>query len=117
MEQEERTPRGEPKEKYFRIHHQIIESKTFHTLNPSAKILYITFCKLRNHFGDKNGVFFRSTSSLATDSGLSIASVHRAKTELLKAGILRWKQGNAIEACSYQIPDTKKDIERILGKG
>jgi len=97
--------KGEPNGNFFRISHKIFESERFKKLSPGAKILYITFCHLRNRFGDKNGIFFRDDRTLAQDSGLSLQTVNKAKRELITHRFLRWVKGGPRRACRYQIDD------------
>ena len=97
--------KGEPNGNFFRVSHRVFESEKFQSLKPGAKILYITFCHLRNRFGDKNGIFYRTDKDLAIDSGLAIGSVWTAKKELAEMGFVRYKKGGRWNASYYQIVD------------
>lgn len=99
--------KNEPHENFFRISHKTFESGVFKELKPGTKILYMTLCHLRNRFGNKDGVFFRTDRDLVDDSGLAPATIAASKKELIQAGFLRWKKGGPRRACRYQIWDKK----------
>ena len=95
--------KGEPDGNYFRVSHTVFESDNFKQLNAGTKVLYFGLCKLRNRFGNKTGIFFRSDKELGNDTGLNPTTVWRARHELLAAKLIRWKQGKSHQACLYQI--------------
>lgn len=95
--------KGEPASNYYRVSHEIAENPKFLRLSVGAQSLYHTFCRLRNRYGNEQGIFYRSNSGLANDMGVTIVSVIRMRKELLKNGFLRWQQGNNGQACQYQI--------------
>ena len=97
--------KGEPEENFFRVSHLIVESEKFKILKPSSKILYYGLCKLRNRFADKNGIFWRADRVLTKDVGLGRNSIWRARHELIKTGLIKWKKGGSHRACRYQIND------------
>lgn len=72
----------EPITQYFKVSHQVLESQKFKQLSPSAKILYIYLCKYRNRYQGNNSYFTRSDRQINLDSGLSRATISRAKKEL-----------------------------------
>ncbi len=100
--------KGEPKENFFRISHSTCESEVFLMLRPATKVLYLILCKLRNRYGDKDGIFFRSERELADDSGLSLETVSISKQELIGAGLVRWRKGRPWKPSLYQIQDREK---------
>lgn len=99
------TIHGEPEDNFFRASHKIVETKEFLGLSLSAKILYFFLCKLRNRYADEEGIFYRSERMLLKDSNLSLASIRRARKELLQKGFIKWKKGKSHIACLYQIQD------------
>lgn len=99
--------KNEPDGNFFRISHEVFESKKFKSLNRGAKVLYMTLCHLRNRYGDKDGIFFRTDRNLAADSGLSKNIISPSKQELIQGGFLRWKKGGPRRACRYQINEKK----------
>ncbi len=97
--------KGEPKENFFRISHKVYESEVFRSLKPGARLLYMAMCHLRNRYGDKDGIFFRSDRELAKDSGLSLETVSISKQELIEKGLLTWRRGRPWKPSLYQIQD------------
>ncbi|MHA1738163.1 MAG: helix-turn-helix domain-containing protein [Candidatus Heimdallarchaeota archaeon] len=65
----------------FFMPHNVLEEAKFRNQTPSAKILFMYLCKLKNRLGDDH---YRSIGSLAHDAGLSINSIKSAKKELEK---------------------------------
>jgi len=72
----------EPTKNFFRVSHEIVTSRHFKKLTPSAKTLYFYLCQLRNRFQRKKDHFHRSDSQLAKDSGLSERTIQRARQQL-----------------------------------
>jgi CRP-like cAMP-binding protein len=99
------TTKGEPNGNFFRISHEVFKSERFKKLRPSSKVLYMTLCHLRNRYGDKDGIFYRTDRDLAEDSGLSLETVSESKKDLIKSRFLKWKKGTSHRACRYQIAD------------
>ena len=100
--------KNEPTENFFKISHRTIKGDKFKKLNPGAKILYLYLCSHRNTYGDENGIFFRSDRHLAEDTGMAIATVGRAKKELIGEGYLRWEKGDFAHACKYQLNEEQR---------
>ena len=99
------TRKGEPNGNFFRVSHRVFESENFRSLKPGAKVLYMTLCHLRNRFGNRDGIFFRTDRDLMIDSGLAQSTISEAKQELIDADLLRWKKGGPRRACIYQVAD------------
>lgn len=93
----------EPNQNYFRVSHIITESEAFAKLSLGAKVLYYTFCKLRNRYGDERGIFFRSERTLADDAGVTKKTIQKAKKELIDARYLKWGNGDNSHACRYKL--------------
>lgn len=67
---------------YFPLPHNVLEDVKFKSLSPSARLLYVYLCKIKNRIGDN---FYRSIETLSQDTGLHTNSIKRAKKELVKA--------------------------------
>ncbi len=99
----EYNSKGEHANNFFKVSHEVTENPKFLKLSIGAKLLYHTFCKLRNRYADEQGIFYRSNSDLAKDMNVTVPSVIRMKRELLENDLLRWKQGDNAHACQYQV--------------
>lgn len=74
---------------YVKLSRDIFHEK-YKDLSTSAKWLYCVLTNLEYKYrSDKNNVFYRTNNDLVGDSGMSLASVKRAKKELLDAGLIR----------------------------
>ena len=68
---------------YLQLCRDIFKDELFLKLSASAKWLYVVLVENEHRFtGKKEDFFFRSNQDLAKDSGMSIATVKRAKKEL-----------------------------------
>ncbi len=97
--------KGAPDGNFFKISKRVLKSEEFRSLRPGSKILYMTLCYLRNEFGNKDGIFYRTDKALMIDSRLAQSTISESKQELIRAGLLRWKKGGPRRACFYQIND------------
>lgn len=78
----------------------------YKTLSINAKWLFVVLNELEHRFtGEKQDFFIRSNEQLSKDTGMSLSTLKRAKSELLKTGLVKtWK-------CHYVSNDTGKKSE------
>ena len=77
---------------YVRLSRDIFSDK-YKDISTSAKWLYCVLTNLEYKYrSEKNNVFYRANTDLVNDSGMSLASVKRAKKELLDAGLIETRQ-------------------------
>ena len=86
---------------YVRLSRDIFSDK-YKDISTSAKWLYCVLTNLEYKYrSEKNNIFYRTNTDLVNDSGMSLASVKRAKKELLDAGL--------IETIQVHFKDVKTD--------
>lgn len=99
-------------EYYMQITRRIVNDDACKTLSINAKWLYIVLKELEQRFcaGNKRNVFTRSDPQLAEDTGMSLATLKRAKAELAKTelvvlsiGLYDGKHGCNQRVTSYEI--------------
>lgn len=98
---------------YMQLSRKIINDPKYETLSINAKWLFVVLNDLEQRFcgGDGQKDFFlRSNEQLAGDSGMSLATLKRAKaelenTDLIKTGVGWWKKDGCKEkhVTSYRV--------------
>jgi hypothetical protein len=103
---------------YLQLSRDLFNNDRFKKLSQNAKWLFVVLNELEHRFtGKKENYFFRSNQELATDSGMSLPTLKRAKAELKTAGVIEtwnmhWVQdkdtGKLSEkhVSAFRIPDT-----------
>ena len=76
---------------YLQLSREIFQNEKFQKLSINAKWLYVILCELEHKYtGPKVNFFYRSNEDLAGDSGMSLPTLKRAKTEL-KGLVQMWQ--------------------------
>jgi len=76
-----KNAKGEPERNFFRVSHKMMDQPGFSDLSLKAKVLYLYLCKYRNHYG-KDSMFYRSLRSIQDDTGMTKATIIKARQEL-----------------------------------
>lgn len=64
----------------------------YKTLSQNAKWLFVVLNELEQRYTNKTDFFTRSDTQLAEDAGMSLATLKRAKSELVKTDLIQtWK--------------------------
>lgn len=79
---------------YLQLSRRIFQGESYEGLSVNAKWLYVVLCELEHRFtGEKDDFFFRSNNDLVKDTGLSLATLKRAKKELLQTDLIQtWQK-------------------------
>lgn len=92
---------------YLQLSRKIFDPK-YQDLSTSAKWLYIVLCENEHKFTNgKQKWFYRSDADLAEDTGWSLATVKRAKAELLRTDLVKTKKVHFMD------DNGKKSTKRI----
>lgn len=94
---------------FFKVPHSITSEEKFLKMKSSSKVLYMTFCKLANIYGDTDNWFFRSIRDLSEDSGLHIQTVMKSKRELINNEYILCKPGK-YESQNFRGSDNYKVV-------
>ena len=81
---------------YMQVTRRIVNDEACKSLSVNAKWLYIVLKELEQRFcngRDKRNIFTRSDPQLATDTGMSLATLKRAKAELSKTDLVIFSVG------------------------
>lgn len=73
---------------FIQLSRTIFDDK-YKTLSVNAKWLYCVLNELEHRFSrESDGLFYRTNEELAEDSGMSLATLKRAKKELAESGLI-----------------------------
>ena len=87
---------------YIQLSREIFTEK-YAGLSVNAKWLYVVLNELEHRYTGENRDFFtRSNAQLSKDSGLSLSTLKRAKSELIKTNLIQTWKSHFID------PDTNK---------
>lgn len=82
---------------YLQLSRKIFDPK-YSDLSTSAKWLYVVLCECEHKYTNgKQKWFYRSDTDLAEDTGWSLATVKRAKAELLRTDLVKIKRCHFLE--------------------
>lgn len=82
---------------YFYVNRKIF-TKEYRHLSKNAKWLFVILSGLEQEFcNDGKNCFWRTDEQLTNDTGMSSATVKRAKKELLKTDLVKTWQGHFID--------------------
>jgi len=80
-----------------------------------GKWLYTVLTELEHRFsGNKTTFFYRSNEDLAIDSGMSVSTVKRRKTELVKKGLIQTWQTHWQNSETEKLSEKHVTAYRIL---
>lgn len=87
-------------------------------LSINAKWLYVTLNELEQRFtgSSDKGYFFRTDEELCKDTGLSLATLKRAKKELRESDLILIKYGHWVDPSTKKLSKKKVTSYTILKK-
>lgn len=87
---------------YMQVSREIFTEK-YKDLSVNAKWLFVVLNELEQRYtGEHEDFFFRSNADLANDCGFSLATLKRAKAELVKTDLIQTWQAHFIDRESKQ---------------
>lgn len=87
---------------FFSIPHCVLEDEKFIKLEPSIKVVFLYMAKYQNRYQKEN--FYRTIRNICQDTGLSKATVIKAKKVLVENGFLIIQKNGNYEF-KNKIPD------------
>lgn len=82
---------------YLQLSRLIFNEEPYKSLSPNAKWLYIVLKELEQRYTSNGRDYFhRSNEELAADAGFSLATLKRAKRELLQVDLVEMWQSHFI---------------------
>lgn len=79
---------------WFRVPHPIFETNFTKLATPATQLVYVWLWKYYNRYGDCGFSFYRSDQHFSRDSGLSIATIKRARKKLKALGLVEYRRGH-----------------------
>lgn len=103
-------PKAPPKqEAFFMISHGPFTDPKFVALKPTAQILYVHLCRLRNICNGKKKTsdhsFWRWDSTLMLETGLTRSTLYRARDDLASSGFIFVEKEGRGKPPTYTIID------------
>lgn len=92
---------------------RVIFTEKYKSLSTSAKWLYCVLNELEYRYSREDGLFYRTNEELARDAGISLATLKRAKKELVSSCLITTIQTNLKEKESGKTGKTKITVYKL----